>query len=67
MLAAGLANESQAAAGVEEGKKQDQQRNYNRLALKPMRKSEFWKMLYRLGPGGTNAAIGVAQTWIAEL
>ncbi len=30
-------------------------------------KSGFWKMLYRLGPGGTNAAAAVAQSWIAEL
>jgi len=103
MLVAGLSNESQAAAGVADEKKAEQQRNYNRLALKPMlkrqlqafvaiaktvdfkaatadkggkkvfvnaayeRRSEFWKMLYRLGPGGTNAAVGVAQGWIAEL
>ncbi len=30
-------------------------------------KSGFWKMLYRLGPGGTGAAVAVAQGWIAEL
>lgn len=103
MLVAGLGSEAQAAAGVADEKKADQQRNYNRLALKPMlkrqlqgfvavaktvdfkavttdkggkkvfvnaayeRRSEFWKMLYRLGPGGTNAAVAVAQGWIAEL
>lgn len=31
------------------------------------RRDELWKMLYRLGPGGTKAAIAVAQGWIAEL
>lgn len=31
------------------------------------RKSDVWKMLYRLGPGGTNAAIRIAQQWAAEL
>ncbi len=103
MLVAGLGNESQAAAGVADEKKAEQQRNYNRLALKPMlkrqlqnfvaiaktvdfkaatadkagkkvfvnaayeRRSEFWKMLYRLGPGGTSAAMAVAQGWIGEL
>jgi len=103
MLAAGLGDESQVAAGVEAEKKRVQQLNYNRLALKPAlkrrlqdflavartvdfkaatvmkdgkkrfvdraceNKSGFWKMLYRLGPGGTSAAIAVSQGWIAEL
>lgn len=103
MLAAGMASESDAAAGVEADKKREQQMNYNRLALKPALKSQlqgflataksvnfsaqtemkngkkvftspaferkdgFWKMLYRLGPGGVNAAIAVAQSWAAEL
>lgn len=31
------------------------------------RRSEMWKLLYRLGAGGTNAAVAVAQGWIAEL
>lgn len=31
------------------------------------RKNELWKMLFRLGPGGTNAALAVAQAWLAEL
>ncbi len=31
------------------------------------KKDSFWKMLYRLGPGGTNAAVAVAQGWAAEL
>jgi hypothetical protein len=31
------------------------------------RRSELWKMLYRLGPGGANAAAQVAQQWAAEL
>jgi hypothetical protein len=103
LLAAGLKDDSAAAANVDEMKKQEQQRNYNRLALKPVLKkklqqfvtvaktvdfnaalqpkgekrvfsnpayekqSGLWKMLYRLGPGGTGAAVGVAQGWIAEL
>lgn len=31
------------------------------------RRDNLWKMLYRLGPGGTAAAIAVAQGWAAEL
>jgi len=31
------------------------------------KKTPLWKLLYRLGSGGTAAAIGVAQTWAAEL
>lgn len=31
------------------------------------RRSELWKLLYRLGPGGANAAAQVAQQWAAEL
>ncbi len=30
-------------------------------------RSELWKMLYRLGPGGANAAAQIAQQWAAEL
>lgn len=30
-------------------------------------RDEFWKMLYRLGPGGANAAAQIAQQWAAEL
>lgn len=30
-------------------------------------KSPLWKALYRLGPGGTGAAVAVAQAWAAEL
>ncbi|MDX2150412.1 MAG: hypothetical protein SFV54_06745 [Bryobacteraceae bacterium] len=31
------------------------------------RRPALWKMLYRLGPAGSNAAAAVAQTWAAEL
>ncbi len=31
------------------------------------RKDALWKMLYRLGPGGANAAAQVAQQWATEL
>lgn len=31
------------------------------------RRDGFWKLLYRLGPGGTSAAVAVAQAWAAEL
>lgn len=31
------------------------------------RRSNLWKMLYRLGPAGTAAAAQVAQAWAAEL
>lgn len=31
------------------------------------RQSELWKMLFRLGPGGTKAAIQVAEQWASEL
>jgi hypothetical protein len=31
------------------------------------RKDEMWKLLYRLGPGGANAAAQIAQAWAAEL
>ncbi len=31
------------------------------------RRSELWKLLYRLGPGGANAAAQVAQQWATEL
>ncbi len=30
-------------------------------------RDDFWKMLYRLGPGGANAAAQIAQQWAAEL
>ncbi len=30
-------------------------------------KTSLWKLLYRLGPGGTLSAVAVAQTWAAEL
>jgi hypothetical protein len=31
------------------------------------RRSELWKLLYRLGPGGSNTAAQVASQWAAEL
>ena len=31
------------------------------------KKSPLWKLLYRLGPTGTSSAIGIAQSWAAEL
>lgn len=31
------------------------------------RREELWKLLFRLGPGGTGAAINVAQGWLKEL
>lgn len=31
------------------------------------RKPNLWKMLYRLGPGSTNAAVAIAQSWATEL
>lgn len=31
------------------------------------RRSELWKLLYRLGPGGSSAAAQVASQWAAEL
>jgi hypothetical protein len=31
------------------------------------RRDDLWKLLYRLGPGGANAAAQVAQQWAAEL
>jgi hypothetical protein len=103
MLAAGIQNESAAAAAVAGERQKEQQLNYDRYALKPLLKrrlqefiavarsvnhnaptqmkdgkrvftnrndesrDEFWKLLYRLGPGGTNAAVAVAQAWVAEL
>ncbi|MCL4796281.1 MAG: hypothetical protein KJZ84_17095 [Bryobacteraceae bacterium] len=102
-LAAGLKSEADAAAGRDLAARQDQQRNYDRLALKPNlkrgledfltlargvnfnapttqkggktvfvnsadeRRSELWKMLYRVGPAGCAAAVSVAQGWLKEL
>jgi hypothetical protein len=31
------------------------------------KREDLWKLLYRLGPGGTGAAVSVAQAWAAEL
>jgi hypothetical protein len=103
MVFAGVQNDEQLATAKNDDKKIEEQRNYNRLALKPNLKKkltefvnlaktvdfnaatqmkgdkkvfvnrayegrdELWKMLYRLGPGGTKAAIAVAQAWAAEL
>lgn len=103
MLAAGVKTDADAAAGRDLTARQEQQLNYNRLALKPNlkrglenflavargvnfnapttkkgdktvfvnsadeRRNEFWKLLYRVGPAGTGAAVSVAQNWLKEL
>ncbi|HBY63993.1 MAG TPA: hypothetical protein DEH78_29570 [Solibacterales bacterium] len=46
-----------------------QMKNGRKVFVSPAneRRSELWKMLYRLGPSGTNAALSVAQAWASEL
>jgi len=92
-----------AGSSEADAKKNEQQLNYNRRALRPNLKakltafvalaksvdhkaitqpkdnrvvfanpayekqSSFWKLLFRLGPGGTSAAMQIAQAWSAEL
>ncbi len=46
-----------------------QARGSNTIFANPAyeKKSPLWKLLYRLGPTGTSSAIGIAQSWAAEL
>ncbi|MCC6589666.1 MAG: hypothetical protein IT168_23420 [Bryobacterales bacterium] len=103
LLAAGLKDEAAVASANSDDKKQEQQRNYDRLRLKPVlkqklqrfiaigktvdfkaatqakgnklvfvnpadeRRAPLWKLLYRAGPGATNAALAIAQSWASEL